>query len=177
MSVSLFIASLPYLYYINSGYLQLWRSQLSQIFWRYSLDVCTLVPNNFRFIVCLSVCALPHFLTEIRLSLDISSSRGAIFFKFSGDIPGMFLHQLKIISGFLYICQSVHCLTSLLKLGYLWISQVVDKLSFFQIFRRHSWDVFALVQNNLGFLVCLSVCSLPHFLTDIMLTVDISSSG
>ena len=38
-------------------------------------------------------------------------------------------------------------------------------------------DVSALVQNDLGFLVCLSVFSLPHFLTEIMLTVDISSSG
>ena len=47
----------------------------------------------------------------------------------------------------------------------------------FQIFGRHSLDVSALVQDNFRFLVCLSVCSLPHFLTDIMLTVDISSFG
>ena len=47
----------------------------------------------------------------------------------------------------------------------------------FQIFCRNFWDSCTLVQNNLRFLVCLSVCSLPHFLTEIILTVDISSSG
>ena len=83
---------------------------------------------------------------------------------------------MKIISDFLYVCQSVHCLTSLLKLGYLLISPVEVELSFSN-FGTHSWNVSALVQNNLGFLVGLSVCSLPHFLTDIMSTVDSSSSG
>ena len=97
MSVSLFIDSLPYWYYVNNGYFQFWMSWLSQIFWRHSLDVCTLVSNNFRFLVCLSVCSLPHYLTEIRLSLDISSCRWAIFF--------------------IYVCQSIHWLTSILKLG------------------------------------------------------------
>ena len=85
-----------------------------QIFGRHSRDVSALVKNNFRFLVCLSVCSMPQFLTKIRLSLDICSSRWSIFFKFSGDIPGMFLHLFKIISDFLYVCQSVHCLTSLL---------------------------------------------------------------
>ena len=41
----------------------------------------------------------------------------------------------------------------------------------FHIFRRHSWDVSTLVQNNFIFLVCLSVCSLPHFLTENRLSV------
>ena len=50
-------------------YLMFWVSYLSQIFQRYTLDVCTLVSNSFRFLVCLSVCSLPHFLTEIRLSV------------------------------------------------------------------------------------------------------------
>ena len=129
MSVSLFIAWLPYWDYFNIGYVQIWLSQLSQIFRRHSLDVFTLVQNNFRFLVCLSVCSLPQFLTEIRLSLDIFSSGWDIFSKFSGDISGIFVHYFKIISDFLYVCQSVHCLTSLLKLGYLWISPVLDELS------------------------------------------------
>ena len=38
---------------------------LSEIFWRHSWDVCTLVPNNSEFLVCLSVCQLAYFLTEI----------------------------------------------------------------------------------------------------------------
>ena len=118
-------------------YLKFLMSFLSQIFWRYSWGVCKLVPNGFRFPVCLSVCSLTHLLTEIRSSLDISSSRWAIFFKFSGDIPGMFLHLSKIISVFLYVCPSVHCLTSLLKLGYHWISVVLRELSFSDF-----WETF-----------------------------------
>ena len=74
MSVSLFIASLPYWYSVNIRYLQFWMSYLSQIFWRHSWDVCTLILNNFKFLVCLSVCSLPDFLTKIWLTLDIFSS-------------------------------------------------------------------------------------------------------
>ena len=110
-------------------YLQFWMRYLPQIFWRHPGDVCTLVPNNFRFLVCLSVCSLPKFLTEIWLSSDIFSSGWDIFAKFSGDISGIFVHYFKVISDFLYVCWSVHCLTSLLKLWYL----VPDEL-FFQIF-------------------------------------------
>ena len=57
------------------GYLSFWMRYLSELFWRYSCDVPTLVPNNSKNLVCLSVCSLPHFLTEIRLILDICSSR------------------------------------------------------------------------------------------------------
>ena len=39
---------------------------LSEIFWRHSLDVPTLVWNNLEFLVCLSVCQLAYFLTVIR---------------------------------------------------------------------------------------------------------------
>ena len=39
---------------------------LSEIFWRHFWDVGTLFPNNFEFLVCLSVCQLAYFLTEIR---------------------------------------------------------------------------------------------------------------
>ena len=141
-------------------------SYLFQIFWRHSWDVPTLVPDNSKNFVYLSVCSLPHFLTEIWLSLDISSCRWAIFFKFVGDIPGILLHYFKIISDFLYFCRSVHCLTFLLKLLYL----VPDELSFFK-FLGFLYNN----SNNFIFFVCLSVCSLPHFITKIMLTVGISS--
>ena len=123
------------------------------------------VQNNFRFLLCLSVCSLSHFLTEIRLSLDISSSRWAIFFKFSGDISGMFLHLFKILSDFLYACQSVHCPTSLLKLGYIWISVVLDDLSF-----SNFWETFpgCFCTSMKQFLnscmsVSLSIASLPYW--------------
>ena len=92
MLVSWFIASLPYWYYINSGYLQFWTSYLSQIFWRHSWDVCTIIPTIFKFLVCLSACSLPHILTKIMLTVDISSSGWASFLKFSADIPGIPLH-------------------------------------------------------------------------------------
>ena len=92
MFVSLFTASLPYLQQVNFGYLWFWMPQLSQIFWRHSWDVSTLVPNNFRFLVCLSVCSLPHFLTEMKSTLDISGSKGAILSNFR-----------KIFLGCLYI--------------------------------------------------------------------------
>merc|ERR1711954_566507 len=48
---------------------------LSEIFWRHSWDVPTLVPHDSDFLVCLSVCLLSHFFTIIRLSLDNSRSR------------------------------------------------------------------------------------------------------
>ena len=82
-------------------------SYLYQIFWRHSWDVCRLILNNFRYVVCLSVCPLPHFLTESRLYLDISGCRWAIFFNFFGDIPWIFLHYFQNIMYFLYVCQSV----------------------------------------------------------------------
>ena len=88
MSLSLFIASLPYWIWVIFGYIQFWMRYLFQIFWKHSLDVCTLVLNNFRFLVCLSVCSLRHFLTKIMLS----SSRWAIFFKFSAEISGILVH-------------------------------------------------------------------------------------
>ena len=38
----------------------------------------------------------------------------------------------------------------------------------FQIFCRNFWDSCILLQNNLRFFVCLSVCSLPYFHTEII---------
>ena len=40
-------------------YLQFWVSYLSQIFWGYSGDICTLVSNDFRYFV---VCQSFHYL-------------------------------------------------------------------------------------------------------------------
>ena len=66
--------------------------------------------------VCLSV----HWLTSL-LKLDkyrdISCSWWYIFLNFFGGISGIFLHYFQIISNFLYVCQSISWLTSLLKLG------------------------------------------------------------
>ena len=69
----------------------------------------------------------------------------------------------------MYVFQFVHYLNSLLKLGYLWIYSVLDEISFLN-FLETFWDFFTLLQNNFRFLVCLLVCSLPHFLTEIMIS-------
>ena len=99
------------------GYLQFCMIYLTEIFWRHSWDVFTLVPNNSEFHVCLSVCLVAYFLTVI--------------------------------------------------------IQIQEYLQFWkrylsETFWRHSWDVFTLVPNYSEFHVCLSVCQLAYFLTEII---------
>ena len=86
------------------------------IFWRHTWDVCALVLNNSDLFVYLSVCSLAYFLTEIRPIQQYVNFGWYIPLNFFGDIPGMLLHHFKIILNFLYVCQSVSWLTSLLKL-------------------------------------------------------------
>ena len=81
--------------YGNSEYLQSWMSQLSQIFWIYSWDVCTLVPNNFRFLVPLSVFSLPHFLTENRLSVITPVLHELYFSNFLETFLGCLYNKLR----------------------------------------------------------------------------------
>merc|ERR1711954_162533 len=95
------------------GYLQIWIRYLSEIFWRHSWDVGTLVPNNSEFFVCLSVCYLAHFLTEITQILRYIQIWIRYLSEFFGDIPWMFVHLFQIILNFLYVCQSVSWLISL----------------------------------------------------------------
>ena len=81
---------------------------------------------------------------------------------FFGDIPGMFVHLFQIILNFLYICQSVSWLTSLLKLDkYGDISSSEWDLS--EIFWRHSRDIGTLALNNSEFFVSLLVALLPYW--------------
>ena len=49
----------------------------------------------------------------------------------------------------------------------MWLSPLLDEM-YFKNFWRHSWDVCTLIQNNSEFLVCLSVCQLAYFLTEII---------
>ena len=46
-------------------YLQFWMRYLSEISWRHSQNVFTMNLNKYEFFVCLSVCQLAQFLTEI----------------------------------------------------------------------------------------------------------------
>ena len=95
-------------------------------------------------------------LLKLDKSRDISCSGWDIVLKFFGDIPGMFIHYFQIIINFVYVCQSVSWLTSLLKLDkYRDIS--CSWWYIFLIFWRHSCDVCTLFPNSYKFLVCLSV--------------------
>ena len=65
MSVSVLFGSLSYWNYTIIGISPVLDKISFWFFWRHSWDVGTLVPNNSEFFVCLSVCYLAHFLTEI----------------------------------------------------------------------------------------------------------------
>ena len=70
-------------------------------------------------------------------NIDNSSSGWDIFLKFFGDISGMLAGKFQIILKFLYVCQSVSWLTSLLKLyKYSDIST-----SGRDIFLKFDWDI------------------------------------
>ena len=80
---------------------------LSEIFGRHFWYIGRPFPNN-------SVSFL-SFLLKLHKSSDISSSGWDIFLKFLEDNPGLLVHNFQIILNFLYFCQSVSWLTSLLK--------------------------------------------------------------
>ena len=106
----------------------------SEICQRHALDVGTLFPNNSESLyVCQSVNWLASLL-KLSKYRDISSSGGDIFLIFSGDIPRIFLDYVKIISNFLYFCQSVCLLTSLPKLDK-GISPDLDEISFWNFWK------------------------------------------
>ena len=166
MSLSLLVGLLPYWIRLIKIYLQFWMRYLSQIFG----DILEMFVHYFKIITYfLYVCQSISWLTFLQILgkyRDISCSWWDIFLKFLGDILGLFVHFFQIITDFLYVCQSIGWLTSIFWMRYL-----------SENFWTHYWDVFTLFPNKCKFFVCLSVCSLTHFLTDTMLTVDISSSG
>ena len=65
--------------------------------------------------VCNSVRWLTSLL-KLDIYRDISSPEWYIFLKMFGGIPGMFVHYFHMLTNFLYVCQSISLLTSLLKL-------------------------------------------------------------
>ena len=90
---------------------------LSETFWRGSRVVGTLGRNDYDLFVFISVCQLAYFLNESR-----KIQRYLLFWmRYLPDVftvnPGMFLHDLQIITNFLFVCQSFSWLTSLMKLG------------------------------------------------------------
>ena len=191
---------------------------LSEIFWRHSWNVCRLFLINCEFFVCLSVCWLAYFLTEIRLIQGCIQFQmrylSEIFLRHSQDISGSSMNHFQFLVC-LSVCQLTYCLTEIkLILGYIqfqmrylseicwwlswnvctldphnsefvvclsvyWLAYFLTKIMSIQgylqfwiryiseFFWRHSWDVGTLFPNNFEFLVCLSVCQLAYFLTEI----------
>ena len=117
MSVSLLVALLPYWNYKK------YRDNSSSgwdIFLKFfggfpgiNLQLIQIILNFLC--VCQSVSWLTCLL-KLDKNRDISSSGWVISLKFFGGIPGMFVHLFQIILNFMYICQSVSWLTSLLQL-------------------------------------------------------------
>ena len=94
---------------------------------------------------------------------DISNSGWDIFLKSFGDIPGMVAHQFQTIHNFLYVCQPVSWLTSLLKL----YKYRDNSSSGWVIFLKFLKDYGTLIPEISDFYVCLLVCKLAYFLTEI----------
>ena len=140
---------------------------LCEIFWRHSWDVCTLIPNNSEFDVCLLVCQLAFFLNEIRQIQGYLQFcmryLSEIFWRDSWDV-------FTLVSKYseFHVCLSVrwfaYFLTEIIKIqGYLqfWERYLSE------IFWKHSWDVGTLIPNNSEILVYMSVCYLAYILTEI----------
>ena len=141
---------------------------LSEIFWGHFWDVCSLVSNNAKFLVCLSVCQLAYFPTEIRCIQGYLQC----WMRYLSEICWRLSWDICIldpnISDFL-VClsawQLAYFLTEqMLIQGYLhfWMRYLSE------ICWKHSWNVCKLVLNASHFLVFQSVCYLTHFLSEIM---------
>ena len=149
------------------GYLQFCVRYLSEIFWRHSWDVCTLVLNIFQCFVFLLVYYLTHFLSEI-MSLQRYLQFWIIYlseisWRHSWDVGILFPNNSEF-HVCLSVCQFAYFLTEIIQIqGYFqfWKRYISE------IFLRHSWDVGTLIPNNIEILVCLSVWYLAYFLTEI----------
>ena len=131
---------------------------LSEIFWRHSLNVYRLFMIHFKFLVCLLVCQLAYFLTEIKLIQGYLQFQmrylSEIFWTHSQDITLQFENHFDFFVC-LSVCQLAYFLTEIkLIWGYLqfWIRYLSEN------FWRLSSNIFPVNPNNFEFLVCLSVC-------------------
>ena len=75
---------------------------------------------GFLFLIsCMSVSPLVSLLPYWnQANTGITPVLNEIYFWIFGDIPKICVHFFKIDTNFLYVCQSITWLTSLLKLGY-----------------------------------------------------------
>ena len=125
-------------------------------FFRHSWDVCTLFPNNYKFLVCLSICQLAYFLTEFRPIQGYlqycMTYLSETFWRHSLDVCTLFPNHYNFFVC-LSICQLAQSLIKIRPIwGYLlsWMRYISEN------FQRHSQDVFTPFQNICNFFVCLS---------------------
>ena len=106
--------------------------------------------------VCQSVSWITSLL-KLDKSRDISCSGWDVVLIFFGDIPGMFIHYFQIIINFVYVCQSLSWLTSILKLD-----KYRDIFSsgrdIFRNFFRGISGVFVHYLRIKKYIVCLPFC-------------------
>ena len=92
------------------GYLQFWIRCISEFFQRHSLDVGTLFPNNSEFLICLSVCQLAYFLTDIRQIQGYLKFcmiyLSEFFWRHSWDVGTLFPNNSELL-----VCRSVYHLS------------------------------------------------------------------
>ena len=151
------------------GYLLFWRIYLYESFKRNSCDIGTLVPNNYEFLVCLSVCQSTYLLDEIRQIQEYLHFQMIylfeIFCRHSWNMGRLVPNNCELLVC-LSVCQMAYFLTEIgLIQGYLqfWMRYLSE------LFWRLSWNKFTMNPKNFEFLVCLSVCQLAYFLTEIRL--------
>ena len=118
---------------------------------------------NFLY-VCQSVSLLTSLL-KLYKCRDISCSGWYIFLKFFWDIPVMLVHYFKIIFNFLYVCQSISWLMSLLKLDtYTEISS-----SEWDIFLISFWDIHGTFVHYFQIItIFLFLCQWASWLTSLL---------
>ena len=63
--------------------------------------------QRYQISVCMLVCLLPIFFTEINLTLKYLCIWMSYLIQNFGHIPWIFVHCHEIITKFLYVCQSV----------------------------------------------------------------------
>ena len=98
--------------YLNSRYIGLSLFPLDVLnttLWRHSLVVCTIVPNTSGFYVCLSVCQLAYFFTEIRQLQGYLQQwiryLTEIFWGYSLNIPKLVVPNILKFLVCLSVCQ------------------------------------------------------------------------
>ena len=82
----------------TKNWLKLLYKHPKNVSWKFEKDsssrtgdiIDTLILNNFRYLVCLSVCSLPHFVTEIHLSMIFLVLDKLSFYNFLRIIRGCF---------------------------------------------------------------------------------------